>query len=314
MNSLKPTSPSLPNTIEDLSQFALIGREKLVAVRAAIRAMDKVNAVAEIREQKLREAQELAEAVLDAEVRLGELLSQLPESPGKRTDLLEPTDSAVPKSKKEIIESAGFSVKQAQRYERLAAHPEEVELAKASARDAGEIISRTAVLKSISDNRKPYIANNSGDSEWYTPVRYIESARLVMGSIDLDPASCEEANKIVKASKYYSIEDDGLSQSWAGNIWLNPPFSQVSKFIDKLLDSDINQAIVLVNNATETGWFKQIATHASAIVFHTGRLRFMKPDHIESAPMQGQCFIYLGNRPEAFLSGFNQYGWGTLLG
>ena len=145
-------------------------------------------------------------------------------------------------------------------------------------------------------------------------IQKIEVEEMAELDIDLDPASCEEANKIVKASKYYSLEVDGLSQSWTGNIWLNPPFSQVSKFIDKLLDSDINQAIVLVNNATETGWFKQIATHASAIVFHTGRLRFMKPGHIESAPMQGQCFIYLGNRPEAFLSEFSQYGWGTRLG
>lgn len=313
MNELRTTKPSLPSTIEDLSQFALIGREKLVAVRAAIRAMDKVNAVAEVREQKLKEAQELAEAVLDAEVRLGELLSQLPESPGKRTDLLEPTDSAVPKSKKEIIESAGFSVKQAQRYERLAAHPEEVEQAKVSARDAGEIISRTAVLKTISENHKPFIANNSGDSEWYTPERYIESARTVMERIDLDPASCEEANRTVKANRYYSIENDGLSQAWTGNVWLNPPYSQVAKFIDKLLDSDIDQAILLVNNATETMWFKKIATHATAIVFHTGRLRFMKPGHIESAPMQGQCFIYLGRESEKFLAEFSQYGWGTLL-
>lgn len=313
MNELRITNNNLPDTINDLAQFALVGREKLVAVRAAIRAMDKVNAVAEVREQKLKEAQELAEAVLDAEVRLGELLSQLPESPGKRTDLLEPTDSAVPKSKKEIIESAGFSVKQAQRYERLATHPEEVEQAKASARNAGEIVSRTTVLKVISDNQKPFISNNSGDSEWYTPSRYIESARTVMGSIDLDPASCEEANRTVKAAEYYSAEDDGLLQTWTGNVWLNPPYSQVAKFIDKLLDSDIDQAIVLVNNATETQWFKQIAEQASAIIFHTGRLRFMKPGHIESAPMQGQCFIYLGNKPETFLSEFKQYGWGTLL-
>ena len=83
MSELSVVNQNLPSSLDDLSRFVLVGREKLVAVRAAIRAIDKVGVAQEVREQKLREAQEISEAVLDAEVRIGELTARLPEMPGK---------------------------------------------------------------------------------------------------------------------------------------------------------------------------------------------------------------------------------------
>ena len=128
MSNITVTSSQLPTNIEDLSKFVLIGREKLVAVRAEIRAIEKVGLAQEVREQKLHEAQDISEAVLDAEVRIGQLMARVPTRQGKRTDM-EPMDSGVQKSKQQIIEDAGFTVKQAQRFETLAAHPEIVEQA-----------------------------------------------------------------------------------------------------------------------------------------------------------------------------------------
>ena len=92
-------SSQLPDTLEDLSKFALIGREKLVAVRAEIRAIEKVGLAEEVRRQKLEEAQAISEAVLDAEVKIGELMAKVEETPGMRTDL-KPMDNGVHRSKK----------------------------------------------------------------------------------------------------------------------------------------------------------------------------------------------------------------------
>jgi phage N-6-adenine-methyltransferase len=126
-----------------------------------------------------------------------------------------------------------------------------------------------------------HVSKNSGNNEWYTPAEVIEAARDCMGGIDLDPGSSEAANKIVQASEYYTIEDDGLRKPWSGRVWLNPPYGQpiIAQFSEKLISSlaSIEQACVLVNNATETAWFQSIARACTAMCFVKGRVRFLDP-------------------------------------
>ena len=49
---------------------------------------------------------------------------------------------------------------------------------------------------------------SSKSNEWYTPSRYIEAVRETLGFIDLDPASCLEANNLIKAKRFFSLEND----------------------------------------------------------------------------------------------------------
>jgi DNA-binding XRE family transcriptional regulator len=162
---------------------------------------------------------------------------------------------------------------------------------------------------------RPHIANNSGNNEWYTPTEYIEAAREVMGRIDLDPASCEIANRVVKADKIYTAEDDGLLQRWYGNVWLNPPYAGdlIGRFADKAAHEEYNQAIVLVNNATETQWFNTLIGLSSAVVFPKSRVRFYMPNGGTGAPLQGQAVIYIGENADRFMEVFSSFGWGAYL-
>ncbi len=165
----------------------------------------------------------------------------------------------------------------------------------------------------------PHVIHNSGNNEWYTPLEYIEAARAVMGGIDLDPASTAEANKIVKATRFYDVEDDGLQHPWAGRVWLNPPYSSdlIGRFCDRLAthvaSGAVPEAIVLVNNATETSWFNALISCASAIVFPRGRVKFWGPHGQTGAPLQGQALIYCGPSPATFLEVFACFGWGARL-
>jgi N6-adenosine-specific RNA methylase IME4 len=152
MNDITITSSNLPTNINDLAKFALIGREKLVAVRAEIRAIEKVGLAQEVREQKLHEAQEISEAVTDAEVRIGELTMTMPKASGgdRRSDVFKNTHEDIfEKTKSEIIREAGFTPKQVSQFQRMAANPDAVERAKAQAREAGDILSRSKVLQEV---------------------------------------------------------------------------------------------------------------------------------------------------------------------
>lgn len=168
--------------------------------------------------------------------------------------------------------------------------------------------------------KRPHVTFNSGNNEWYTPEKYIELARQVLGVIDLDPASCELANETVKAERFYSEQDNGLTKEWTGRVWMNPPYGSdligqfTEKFTEEYNAGNITEGIVLVNNATETAWFCQMMEGgASAVVFPRGRIRYNSPTKESNAPIQGQAFIYFGGDCEKFLDVFCDIGWGAKI-
>lgn len=72
---------------------------------------------------------------------------------------------------------------------------------------------------------------NCQSGERYTPEAYVEAGRYVLGAIDLDPASCAAANRIVKATRYFTASMRGELRRWAGRCWLNPPGEQTGQLV-----------------------------------------------------------------------------------
>jgi hypothetical protein len=137
-----------------------------------------------------------------------------------------------------------------------------------------------------------------------------------MGSIDCDPASSDAAQQLVQARVYYTQARDGLAASarWQGNVWLNPPYRYplIAQFLERLWREHtvqhVPQAIILVNNATETKWFQTAMQHAQAACFPKGRIQFVSRHREASSPLQDQTFFYLGPRLAAFLKEFHPFG------
>ena len=163
------------------------------------------------------------------------------------------------------------------------------------------------------EQHKPHVSYNSGNNEWYTPADIIEAARKTMGGIDLDPATSEVAQDVVKATTYYTAEANGLDKPWSGRVWMNPPYASelIGQFVDKLVSElpNIEQAIVLVNNATETEWFNKLVDKAAMVCFPKSRVKFYMPDGKTGAPLQGQAILYFGDNASAFSNEFRNKGW-----
>lgn len=173
--------------------------------------------------------------------------------------------------------------------------------------DAAKEVMREAV-------KKAHVANNSGNNEWYTPPLHIELARSVMGGIDCDPATSEIANRTVQAATIYTADDDGRDKPWRGRVWMNPPYAQplMGEFAEavaaKFESGEIEQACILVNNATETQWFQRMLGAASAVCFPKSRIKFLDPQGNPGAPLQGQAIVYMGESVQAFKDAFSAEG------
>jgi hypothetical protein len=94
---------------------------------------------------------------------------------------------------------------------------------------------------------------------------------------------------------------------------MNPPYAQplIAQFCEKLtlhyIAGDVSEAIVLINNASETQWFQKLAQVAVGMCQPAGRIKFWHPDRI-SAPLQGQTFLYLGSNGSKFCEMFSGQG------
>lgn len=154
-----------------------------------------------------------------------------------------------------------------------------------------------------------------GDS-WSTPEWLIDLCIDVVGPFDVDPATHELARKIVAARTYYTAQTNGLDKSWWGNVWLNPPYSTelIRQFASKALAEwargDIANMFVLTNTSHSVGWWKDLASKASAVVLLSKRVSFWHPDPnaICERPRYDNTLFYFGDEAGRVAELFEDHG------
>lgn len=146
MNELITRTTQLPDTLEDLTQFVLVGKSKLNAYMLKLRTVNRLTTAQEIRNQTLEETQELANALIAAEQRIGELLLAIPKASGATNFS---RDEEKLKTKGETIKEMGYGKNEAADYQQMAKNPDIVRKVIEDATAAGEVVTKSAVMKQI---------------------------------------------------------------------------------------------------------------------------------------------------------------------
>jgi N6-adenosine-specific RNA methylase IME4 len=256
-NGVMRVESNLPSKIEDLAQFVLVGRDKLAMVRAGIKALDKLDVAEGVRQQKKEEAQMLAEALLDAEVKIGEILARMPKASGKQenrgnrftsresnTTVTSSTSTQQPiETKQQAIAKLGFDKMQASRFETLAANKEIVEQIKQEARENDDLATRTAVLQVVKiKEREQSIVKQKKDIEQGNITAITDTYDVI--SIDppwpygreYDPSTSRVANPYPEmsieeiGSINLPIKDDAVLLLWTTHKFLPDSFQLLEKW------------------------------------------------------------------------------------
>jgi hypothetical protein len=159
---------------------------------------------------------------------------------------------------------------------------------------------------------------SSMSQDWYTHSEIVERTRgLFGGRIDLDPMSCEEANRVVQANVYYTAEQDGLIHPWYGSMLWNPPWGGsdassckqrgVKKLIGAFNDGYVRECICVLNaNALTTRWFSPLLQFPVCVP--SFRIPHYGPDGKGGAPNSGTVIVYVGTDTTRFQRYFSDLG------
>ena len=125
---------------------------------------------------------------------------------------------------------------------------------------------------------------------WQTPVPLFVALDAEF-RLTLDAAASAD-NAL--CNRYITEEQNTLETPWAnylsipGYVWLNPPYSDITPFVQKAADESKNQigTVMLVPADTSVGWFREAIETASEVRFIVGgRLAFINP--VSGKPVSG---------------------------
>lgn len=191
-------------------------------------------------------------------------------------------------------------------------------------------------------NASQLINQSSGNVEYFTPKDIADAARECMGHIELDPASCAEANQYIGATRFFTKADDGLKQVWKSNTgWLNHPFHRhetacvqphdrckkksctrrgyhltedipgnaawINKLVGSYLRAELLEACCITYAVTSELWFRPLLRFPQCY-FHD-RVNYILPDGTTTTQStKGSVVTYLGLRVMRFARAFEKFG------
>lgn len=154
--------------------------------------------------------------------------------------------------------------------------------------------------------------NSNSSNSWGTPPNLWRPFSDALDGFDLDPCSGAEPQPI--ATERYTQDDNGLEQSWFGDVWVNPPYSDPSAWWDKAISEythgDVDRVVLLLPARTNTNYFVDNIQYTDLVCFVDHKVKFLKEgkpakDFLPTPVM----FLYIGEVTEEIVTVMNQFGW-----
>jgi hypothetical protein len=151
-------------------------------------------------------------------------------------------------------------------------------------------------------------------NEYATPPRLWRRLADAVDGFDTDPCSGAESAPI--AETRYTKADDGLSNPWHGDVFVNPPWSSnrdgsakdrwLTKARSEATRESVSSVVVLLPSDTSAGWFHEHVLAAPIICFYgPGRLSFVGENR---NPSFGLLIPVYGDSAEAYRDVLNSMG------
>jgi len=101
---------------------------------------------------------------------------------------------------------------------------------------------------------------------------------------DLDP--CSNDRSTVRAFTSYQLArgEDGLSLPWRGVLYVNPPYSAILPWADKLANSPyVTACAFLINADPSTKWWRRLSSRLDVALFFHQRIKFSPPPGVQTS-------------------------------
>lgn len=134
---------------------------------------------------------------------------------------------------------------------------------------------------------------SSKSDEWATSQALFDKINSIF-HFTLDV--CADSNN-AKCKKYFTKEQDGLTQDWGSEIvWCNPPYGrEIGKWVEACACHP-RCSVMLLPARTDTKWFHEwiYGNNNAELYFIKGRLRFGKAKYSAPFPPMVVVFNYYG--------------------
>jgi hypothetical protein len=121
--------------------------------------------------------------------------------------------------------------------------------------------------------------------EHYTPKIVFDCLNLTFGTDVCAPVG---GVPWIPAINYYDKQRNGLEMPWFDLVWMNPPFSEPTPWVDKFIEHGNGVALLFVSRSK---WFHKLWNASDNLVPMPREWRFARPDG-SFKPVSYQCMLF----------------------